>query len=253
MLSKWRNWEMSATGIAADRFWEKFRHSRLLHEIRQIGIVSLVLELRATLREPVTSSPRAVSRDFAKSKDPWNYETNPIERQRFQDQTRLIDTIRNGNVFRSGLEIGCAGGHYTEVLGDLCESLLALDISPLALDLARQRLRWSNRIRFETFDLRVDDIPGTFDLIVIAGVLEYFNRLETFVRVRDKIVNALNPGGYLLVETTRRPRLENTWWGRHMIRGRWINRFVAQHPSLYQSAVLDSDFYAIGLYRRTLS
>jgi SAM-dependent methyltransferase len=206
-----------------------------------------MLELRATLREPLTSGPRAVSRDFARNKDPWNYETNPTERRRFQDQTKLLDAVPNAGVFRAGLEIGCAAGLYTEVLAQRCESLLVLDISPVALELARQRRKWSNCVKFKSFDLRMDEIPGTFDLIVLAGVLEYFNRPGTLFRVREKLIGALKPGGYLLVETTRRPVLENTWWGRRLIRGRWINQFISQHPALSAVTVLDTEYYAIAL------
>lgn len=251
MPNRRRRWG-SEVGLAANKLWQRFRHSRLLHKMRQMGIVSLVVELRAALREPSSSSSKAVSRDFAKNNDPWNYETNPTEQQRFEDQTRLINIIRNGKMFRTGLEIGCAGGYYTVTLAELCESLLVLDISPVALDLARQRCNWSNRVQFGIFDLRMDAIPGKFDLIIVAGVLEYFNRPGTLVRVREKIVSALNPEGLLLVETTRRPQLENSWWGRRLIRGRWINQCISQHPSLCTISSLETESYAIGLYRRAV-
>lgn len=228
---------------AADPPGERFRHSRLLQKLRQIGVVSLVAELRATLRDPLTSSPTAGNRDFS-------IETNPTEQRRFQDQNRLLDAIHNGGMFSTGLEIGCGAGLFTEFLARRCESLLVLDISPVALDLTRQRRQWSNRVQFGTFDLRADDIPGTFDLIILAGVLEYINRPSTLVRVRERLVSALAIGGFLLVETTRRPLLENTWWGRQLIRGRWINLFMAQHPSLSATASLETDAYTIGLYRR---
>jgi SAM-dependent methyltransferase len=243
---KQRRSDTSGLRPALARLWQRFWHSRALHKLRQIGVVSLVVELRATLNEPFTSNPKV----FAKNKDHLNYKTNPTERRRFQDQTRLLDAVRNGGMFRAGLEIGCGAGVYTEVLTQRCESMLVLDISPFALDLARKRRQWSNRVQFGTFDLRKDEIQGTFDLIILAGVLEYFNRPSTLFRVREKLVNALKPGGYLLVETTRRPVLENTWWGRRLIRGQWINWFMSQHPSLSSLASRDTEAYAISLYRR---
>jgi SAM-dependent methyltransferase len=163
---------------------------------------------------------------------------------------KLLDAVRKGEMFRTGLEIGCAGGLFTEILAQRCKMLLVLDISPVALGIARRRCQRTGWVRFKTFDLRVEDIPGTFDLIIVAGVLEYFSRPATFFQIRQKIVDALEPGGYLLMESTRRRPLEDSWWGRRLIRGKWINVFIGQHPSLSVKDEVITDAFAITLFQK---
>jgi cyclopropane fatty-acyl-phospholipid synthase-like methyltransferase len=235
--------------------WQKFRSSQLWRLLRKVGFLRsglyLAIEMLTTLRERRTTSLEVVDGDLARCNDPWKYETNPLEQQRFLKQTELLDEVRGDRLFQFGLEIGCAEGLYTEVLAQRCESLLVLDLSPTALARTQSRRRWSERVRFGAFDLRSEAIPGTFDLIVVAGVLEYFSRPSTFLRIRERLTAALRPNGYLMVESTRvNPVVENAWWGRRLIRGKWINAFISEHPSLaiISSAITDS--YSITLCRK---
>src|ERR1700730_8185406 len=98
--------------LATSWLWKQFKHSRLWYALRRIGVlrsaVYLVIELEKMLREPLTCSVEAVDRDLKRRKDPWNYETNPTEHRRFQDQTALLDAVCKGGHFGAGLEIGCA-------------------------------------------------------------------------------------------------------------------------------------------------
>jgi SAM-dependent methyltransferase len=235
--------------------WHKFRSSRFWRLLRRVEFLRsglyLAIELRRSWREPWASSLGTVDRDFAERNDPWRYETNPVEHARFLKQTELLDDVRNGQLFESGLEIGCAEGLYTEILAERCKSLLVLDLSPTALARAQGRRRWSERVRFAAFDLRSEVVPSTFDLIIVAGVLEYFSRPSTLFRIREKLTAALRPNGYLLVETTRvNPIVENAWWGRRLIRGKWINAFISGHPSLTIISSLMTDSYSLTLCRK---
>jgi SAM-dependent methyltransferase len=233
--------------------WNRFRRSRLWLALRQINVfrsgVYLAIELVRTLREPQICNLKAVELEFKPNL--WKYDVDATERQRFLDQTELLDSVRNGRLFGAGLEIGCAEGLYTEVIADRCDTLLVLDIFPVALDLAKRRRQWSNRVRFEPFDLRLDQIRGKFDLIVVGHVLDYFSRPTTFYRVRNKLIAAMKPGGYLLLTSPRvHPVVEMAWWGRYLIRGRWINEFMSRSHFLTVEASLLTEAYAITLYRR---
>lgn len=233
----------------------KVRHSRFWYALRDVrflrSTVYLAHELRVAWREPLTCNPMAVDRDLSERDDPWGYETKPSERQRFRDQTALLDSLARGRKFESGLEIGSAEGLYTEVLAERCESLLILDISETALTKTRMRRQWSEQTRFGKFDLRLEAIPGEFDLIVLTGVLEYYSRRKTFIRVRETLVAALKPGGYLLIETTRRePIVENSWWGARRIRGKWINDFISRHRSIVVVSSIEAEAYVITLCRK---
>jgi 2-polyprenyl-3-methyl-5-hydroxy-6-metoxy-1,4-benzoquinol methylase len=171
---------------------------------------------------------------------------------RFATQTVLLNAISERRRLQKGLEIGCGEGLFTETLFRQCESLLALDISTVALERAKQRQLWNNRIRFAQFDLRNDPIPGTFDLIVIASVLEYLARPGTFRRVREKLAAALQPGAYLMVETTRNvyPVGDDCWWCKIMPIGKWINFFIANHEALTMVDSVETDDYVITVYQK---
>jgi 2-polyprenyl-3-methyl-5-hydroxy-6-metoxy-1,4-benzoquinol methylase len=109
-------------------------------------------------------------------------------------------------------------------------------------------------VRFAQFDLRRESLPESFNLIVITGVLEYMPNPLTLHRVRKKLVDALRPGGYLMVETTRRTdatdRLENSWWSKLLLRGKWINQFIMRHPLLSPVSSVETDWYVIALCRK---
>jgi SAM-dependent methyltransferase len=123
---------------------------------------------------------------------------------------------------------------FTESLASRCDSLLAVDISPIALSRARRRLLGNERVQFAEWDLRVNPVPGTFDVIVIIHALEYIRNPVYIHKARTKLVDSLRPGGYLLVGTMRVGEIyEDAWWGRYFLRsGKRINDFFAKHPAL---------------------
>jgi SAM-dependent methyltransferase len=195
--------------------------------------VYFALELRRVFGEDGACSKANFDNIFRSTVDPWDYGKSPIVQELFRRETELLDQVRRGKLFPRAVEIGCAEGHFTELLADRCGSLEALELSPTALERARTRRAWSDHIRFSKFDLRRDPLPGRFDLVVVTGVLEYFARRSTFYRVRDKLAAAVVPGGHLMIETTRPPRvIDDSRWAPFLIRGRWINSFIARHSLL---------------------
>jgi SAM-dependent methyltransferase len=232
--------------LRATRLWGVLRDTSLVQSCRWFA-----KEFQNTLWESRASSAETVDQEFKEKKDPWNYETNLLEQLRFRQQAELLDVARKEQLFTSGLEIGCAEGLFTEFIADRCESLLVLDISPTALARTQSRRQWAEGVRFGAFDLLHDAIPGTFDLIVLAGVLEYFYRPTTFSRVREELTAALRPNGYLLLETTRANSIvEDSWWGKRLIRGKWINDFISGHPSLSIVSSATSDSFAVTLCQK---
>ena len=192
---------------------------------------------------------RRVDREFSVP-DPWSYATSEIEQECFRHQLSVLDRSRDGRLFREACEIGCAEGFFTERLAERCESLLALELSPTALARARERCDWGEHVRFARWDLRADPLPGTFDLIVLAGVLEYFDRRAALRAARDKVVAGLRPGGRLFLVTTRSPVAEDSWWGRAFPRGARINEFVGRHRSLRSLMSEGADEYVIDLFEK---
>jgi len=237
-------------------FWSMFRGSGLWRLLKRVSLLRsgyyLAIELRETWREAHNSDIEAIEGDFKGTIDPWNYETSSMERERFTKQTELLDAVRGDRVFTSGLEIGCAEGLYTEVIAARCKTLQVLDFSPTALERTQRRREWPDAVRFDTFDVRNDRIPGTYDLIVIAGVLEYFSRPSTFYKVRANLCAALRSGGIMLLETTRvNPVVEDAWWSRFLIRGKWINSFVSEGPGLTLISSASTEDYVISIFRKS--
>lgn len=235
--------------------WSKFHKSSLWNILKRIAFLRsgyyLLREVLYTARASAEATPEALESVFAERVDPWSYETDAREQERFALQTSLIDQFRGAQLFPSALEIGCAEGLFTEIIADRSESLLVLDLSLTAMARAQGRRRWPQSVRFEAFDLRKDPIPGKYDLIVVAGVVEYFSKRKTLADVRKKLATALNQGGYLLVETTRKnPVVENAWFGKAMILGRWMNSFIAKDPSLLTVSEILTESFAITLLRK---
>ena len=94
--------------------------------------------------------------------------------------------------------MGCAEGHFTERLAPRVGTLLAADISELALDNAA-RCSGLDNIEFGQLDIVKDGLPGRFDLIVCSELLYYVGGIEQLEQVAEKLAAGLARGGYLLM------------------------------------------------------
>lgn len=222
-------------------------YRRLRHLLARVGFLRSGYYLLLAIREAVNDSPargRAeLNHEFEPREDPWDYATVSYQGDRIRSELAALDAVRGATRFGKVLEVGCAEGMFTEMLAPRCEALLAVDISPIALSRARRRLGADGSIRLAEWDLRVDPVPDTFDLIVMIHALEYIRNPLYVRRARTKLVNGLRPGGYLLVGTMKVADIyEDAWWGRYFLRsGKRINKFFADHPAL--KVVWTAEFY----------
>lgn len=106
---------------------------------------------------------------FEASSDPWGYDDEPYEHDRFG---RTIDALAERRYF-SALELGCANGALTEKLAPLCHRLLATDASSSALTVARKRVGHLADVSLVVASLPEDIPEGPFDLIVASDMLYY--------------------------------------------------------------------------------
>lgn len=106
---------------------------------------------------------------YAASPDPWRYRTSAYERLKYADTIAALPSRRLG----PALEVGCSIGVFTEWLSRRCERVLALDFSPRALELARERVgsRANVDLRQGCFPEQAPD--GPWDAIVCSEVLYY--------------------------------------------------------------------------------
>ena len=204
--------------------------SRIAHLPGLRAPARFAFELGSCVLDSSARDRSTVERLFAATVDPYEFVREP---ERFSRACEMLDRVSRGERFIRVLEIGCAEGVFTEHLSGRCQSVLAVDLSTIALARAQQRCRNVPHAVFAEWDLRKDPILGQFDLIAAVGVLEYIRRPKTLKIACDRIVTALIPGGYLLIgNTVADGNVENRWWAKSLLRGTWINKYLARDPRL---------------------
>ena len=118
--------------------------------------------------------PQAVTAEhfdsmFTRCDDPWDYQTSAYEADRF---ARTIKAL-GGAWYSTALELGCANGVLTQMLAAHCGTIVAIDGSAVALDIARTRLADIDNVVLQHGNLPDDLPPGQFDLIVLSDFLYY--------------------------------------------------------------------------------
>jgi ubiquinone/menaquinone biosynthesis C-methylase UbiE len=97
---------------------------------------------------------------------------------------------------REALEIGCGTGAFSRRLAQSAESVLALDLSPNMIRVARERSQPFPNISFEVADVLERELPGeTFDCIATIATLHHMS----LKLVLPKLKRALKEGGVLLI------------------------------------------------------
>jgi ubiquinone/menaquinone biosynthesis C-methylase UbiE len=94
------------------------------------------------------------------------------------------------------LEIGCGTGAFARLLARRSEQVLALDLSPEMIRIARERSAKFPNIEFELADVRDRVLPAeSFDCIATIATLHHLPFREILLKMKA----ALKPGGVLLV------------------------------------------------------
>lgn len=190
--------------------------------------------------------------DFQRT-DPWEYTESPIQCERFQSALRLLDLVCEGRLFESALEVGCAEGVFTAMLTPRCKSLLSVDIIDVALARAATRCVGLG-VAFRNWDLVTSPVPIHPQLLVVMDVLELYVRPVHVRSAREKLVQALQPGGFLLFGGSRQnPFFETSWWGKYMLRGgRRVAEFLGEHPDLELIATETGEIYVNAIFRKRM-
>lgn len=132
--------------------------------------------------------------------DLFELESTPYERARYEF---LLAALADRQLGRT-LELGCSIGVLTAMLAERAGSVIATDISAVALETARRRLREAGH---ENVDFRQADLPdgvpgGPLDTVVASDLLYYLRAAEVAESGR-RLAGALAPAGRLLVAHTR--------------------------------------------------
>jgi len=118
--------------------------------------------------------------DVWRAGDAWEFHSSAYERQRFAEQLSLLA----GRRYPRALEIGCGGGHFTQMLASIADRVLALDVSAEAIAQARGPLQASghNNVDLQTANVVEFDFlaEGPFDLIVLSETIYCLGWLYSF-------------------------------------------------------------------------
>ncbi len=134
--------------------------------------------------------------------DPWGFADRWYEERKRAITLAVLPEPR----YVTAYEPGCSVGVLTLGLAQRCDSLLASDISSLALREAQSRLAEYEHVRFERRLLPGEWPAGQFDLVVLSEILYYFNDAD-LREVVTRASTAVAPGG-TLVSIHWRPKVE---------------------------------------------
>jgi len=140
-----------------------------------------------------TTSQEFFDRKYREHPDPWNFASSSYEQGRYE----AIYSALSHRHFRRAFEPGCSIGSLTERLAPLCDSLEAIDISPTAVEFARERCRHFLQAHFAQGSLPDAIPPGSFDLIVLSEIGYYFKEAQ-LLHLGNELVKRLENGGILL-------------------------------------------------------
>lgn len=130
---------------------------------------------------------------FNGNDDPWAFRTRWYEQRKRDLTLAALPRQRYARAF----EPGCANGELSLRLAERCEQLLCMDMSPRAVELARQRLSPFSHAQVVEGCLPQNWPEGQFDLIVISE-WAYYLKPALFIEVIERISASLTPDGAVL-------------------------------------------------------
>jgi len=131
---------------------------------------------------------------FRESSDPWRYTSGFYETSKFRTTIKCLPKVQ----FKNAFEIGCAIGVLTQKLAKKCDRLLSVDYSEVGLEEARKRCAGLPQVRFEQMQIPQQFPTEKFDLIFFSEV-GYYLTMPDLLTTKQKIIDQLLPGGYLLM------------------------------------------------------
>lgn len=166
-------------------------------------------------------------RVYAAAPDPWGFATRWYEQRKYA----LTLAALPAPSFDSALEIGCSVGIFTAQLAGRCRELTAVDLSPAALDAARQRV--PSHVQLLQAGVPDGWPVGSYDLVVLSEV-GYYLDVPDLQRLLDLVERDLRPGGTVVACHWRHPVAD------YPLTGDRVHEALARWPRL--SRVEEEDF-----------
>lgn len=212
--------------------------------VRQYRVLSSIARERFLLDRGAECDRAHVRRD-------WDFSSAP-EQQRYSRVLRAVAARRGEDGWGDVLEAACSEGIFTLELARRSRSVQAWDLSPLACARARERCAPASNVSIRNRDLLRHGAKGTFDMVFVMCVLEYFYGRDQHRRVLANLCSALRPGGLLVFNSTRLPPCdEQSWWARWLVQGAvQQSAFLARRPDLRQVSHEAHTDYLVAVFEK---
>ena len=140
-----------------------------------------------------TTSELFFETKYRANSDPWKFSTSDYEQRRYDAIVRNL----GGRRHRRAFEPGCSVGALTIRLAAICDEVVAGDISPTAVDLAKERCKHLKNVSLARLSLPEQLPAGKFDLIVFSEIGYYFSE-PALASLSRQLVDRLYTGGLLV-------------------------------------------------------
>jgi SAM-dependent methyltransferase len=130
---------------------------------------------------------------YARDSDPWNFASSAYELGRYERILQALPRTR----YKRAFEPGCSIGVLTEQLASVCDTVEAIDISPVAVDRAIERCSKLGHVDIQRGTLPKDIPAGQFDLIVFSEIGYYFEAHQLQPLLNQLTTHLDNNGTFL--------------------------------------------------------
>ena len=154
-------------------------------------------------RRTIDEKARGFFDDIWRGGDFWQLETSEFEREKYMCQMRML----HGRHYERVLEIGCGSGYFSRLLAVSADQVVAIDVSPLAIQKARSASAGREAIDFTVANIMEYDpvSKGPWDLVVMSETIYYLGWLYSFWDVAwlaVQLFEATRMDGELLMANT---------------------------------------------------
>jgi SAM-dependent methyltransferase len=150
---------------------------------------------------PAATRAQAFFDDLWARGDYWQLETSPFERAKYAREIEMLGDRRYGRV----LEVGCGAGAFTRMLAAVSDQILAVDVSPVAIERAR-RAPATAGVEFRVMNIMSAGLDAAaYDLVVMSETVYYLGWLYSFFDVAwlaERLFDTVRGDGRLLMANT---------------------------------------------------
>jgi cyclopropane fatty-acyl-phospholipid synthase-like methyltransferase len=140
-------------------------------------------------------APEYFEQLYTKDEDPWHFATSAYEQSKYKATLEILKGQPLGRVF----EVGCSIGVLTKALALNCDSVLAVDVSEIALSNAMHSCGAHGNVTISYMRIPAEWPAGSFDLILLSEVLYYLGPADVRATARKTSQSLSSTGRVLLV------------------------------------------------------